>query len=189
MRIIVKPFLLLLLIAFGRSAFAQEKTNPVIYADFFAGLGASTSIVGNLTADVNYGHGNSLLTGRFGATTWIDLDPKDKDLFEAGLLYGRRSVKGGQAFSFSAGISANRYRFTYGNTGKPAYAFTELGFPFEVGIKWFKSEKKRFRVYGIPLTKPTSLGWSIGFKLSGNFSRYSYGAIGLDIGLGWHKPY
>jgi hypothetical protein len=62
--------------------------------------------------------------------------------------------------------------------------------PIELNFKWFKSKKKRYRIYGIiPVGEPTSFGRNFGFKLVGNISKNSFVGLGIVYGFGIHKKY
>ncbi len=186
--------------------FAQDtvKTNPIIFGEGYFGAALAGLSGYYLGANFNYQVKNSLLT--FRVSTIPDLDLKilspiiplpyfvdNGHADEYSLLYGLRKVKNGHSFSFSAGVSYN-YRLvsTYDNNNQFLYQnqHNYAGLPFELNIKWFKKDKSRYRIYYVfPVGKPTGFGRSFGLKLSGNVSKYSYLAIGLVGGLGYHKHY
>jgi hypothetical protein len=115
----------------------------------------------------------------------------NSSLDEVALLYGQRFINNGHAYSISLGASYNHFRI-YDKSTSARYDINSeyIGLPFEANIKWFKSVKKRFKIYGlIPVGKPTAFGGSIGFKFFGNISKQSYAGIGLSYGLGYHKVY
>ncbi|GAA4319670.1 hypothetical protein GCM10023149_18520 [Mucilaginibacter gynuensis] len=133
----------------------------------------------------------TLTTDRFGESIGVPLKSKNI-LAEIGLLYGKRLIKDGHAISFSAGVSYNHAQLgslqadDLYNTQYSNYP----GLPFEFNISWFKSHKKKYKIYWlIPVGRPTGFGGSLGFKLSGNVSKYSYVALGMVIGMGYHKHY
>lgn len=109
---------------------------------------------------------------------------------EVALLYGLRTIEENHAYSFSLGVSYSGYYQNYDKNVNNNINYDYVGVPFEANIKWFKEEKRRFRIYGlIPVGKPTAFGGAIGFKLFGNISRQTYAGIGLTYGLGFHKVY
>lgn len=180
------------------------KTNPIIFGEGYFGAALAGLSGYYLGASFNYQIKSSLLTFRVSTIPDIDLkiispiiplpyflDKGHTD--EYGFLYGLRKVKDGLSFSFSAGVSCN-YRLTteYDNNNQILYRnrYNYVGLPFEVNVKWFKKEKNRYRIYYVfPVGKPTGFGRSLGLKLSGNISKYSYLAIGIVGGLGYHKQY
>jgi hypothetical protein len=187
----------------GNNGFCQneEKKNPVIFFDEFigvafgnaGGLGAGFGL--NYQVNRNFFTARVLGTVRFGVDVLAPLVPLPfpyvkNSMGEAALLYGIRNIEKNKSYSFSLGVSYSGY---YRNDDK--YMDTEIkydyfGVPFEANFKWFKREKKPFRIYGLlPVGNPTSFGGSIGFKLFGNISKQSYAGIGLSYGLGFHKVY
>ena len=180
------------------------KTHPIIYggADIGAGLAGATGL--EIGLSLNYQLRRQLFTVRYvGIVNFsikaigspIPLFPGVQDngsLEETGALYGHRYVNGGHAFSFSAGLSkSTRIIKNKDNIQLPPRIEDHyVGVPFEFNMMWFKSNKRRYRVYGlIPVGKPTGFGSSIGFKLGGNISKYSYLSLGLTSSLGYHKQY
>jgi hypothetical protein len=185
----------------------QQKSNPIIYADFMIG-GASTANgeVNGLTFDfdVNYQINKDLLTFR---STYIAERNNDVGLAaififpsflggdsmnEYALLYGKRFIFNGSAISVSAGISSNLLKYTkVVNDDNIKFRKSYIAIPFEVNFNLFKSEKRRFRVlYGlIPVGKPTAFGRSFGVKLFGSLGKFNYFGFGLNFGLGFHKNY
>lgn len=198
--------LFLLAIAFisiENKAFSQTsgKQNPIIFFD--ESLGGAFGNAGGfaIVLGMNYQQNRSLFTlryvgtAKFGADVIAPLVPLPfinvkNSMGEVALLYGLRMVEGDKGYSFSLGASFSGFEQYYDKTGYNEKSYDYFGVPFEANIKWFKSEKKRFRIYGlIPVGKPTAFGGSIGFKLFGNISKQSYAGIGLSIGLGLHKVY
>ncbi|RYE24217.1 MAG: hypothetical protein EOP42_22480 [Sphingobacteriaceae bacterium] len=202
-----QAIIILCVIAFfiGR-IFAQDtvKTNPIIFGEGYLGgpiAGLSGLYAG---ASLNYQIKNSLLSLR--ASIIPDWDLRILSPFiplpyfidnghadEYSLLYGLRNIKNGHSFSFSTGVSYN-YRLvkTYDNDDRflDQTQHNYIGLPFELNVKWFKKEKKRYLIYYvIPVGKPTGFGRSFGLKLSGNLSKYSYLAFGIVGGIGYHKHY
>jgi hypothetical protein len=186
------------------AAFSQEKTNPIVFLDLNIGYvwGGSSGFINGTS--LNYQVKDNLFTIR--TTQLIDsnldvLSPYlplpvfevKETLMEYGLLYGKRYVYDNKSLSFSAGIALVE-RQLCSNVEGVSSDFLEktnsIGFPFEVNIKWFKSDKEKYRIYGIvPVGKATSFGNSFGFKLIGNISKTSYVGIELSFGLGFHKAY
>ncbi|WP_419803559.1 hypothetical protein [Mucilaginibacter sp.] len=185
--------------------FAQDsvKTNPIIFAELYFG-GAVAGLTGLETGgSLNYQFKNSLLTFRASNLSNLDINilapiipipiiTNRNYTNELDLLYGLRHIKSGYSVSFSVGVSYNYHvEKTYDNS----YNLTKksdsyAGLPFELNFKLFKKNKSRYRVYYVfPVGKPTGFGRSFGLKISGNASKYSYVAIGLVLGLGYHKHY
>ena len=198
--------LFLLAIAFmsvENRVFSQtsDKRNPIIFFD--ESLGGAFGNAGGLAIVIgmNYQVNRSLFTVRYVGTAKFGVDViaplvplpfiKIKNsMGEVAILYGIRMIEGDKGYSFSLGASYSGYEQYYDQTGYNERSYNYFGVPFEANIKWFKSEKKRFRIYGlIPVGKPTAFGGSIGFKLFGNISKQSYAGVGLSIGLGLHKVY
>lgn len=175
---------------------AGQKDNPVIFIEEF--IGGALGDAGGLGIgfEINYQANRNLFTARYIGTVKLGVDIIDplillpflnarSSMEEFALLYGKRFIEGGQAFSFSLGASYSRYE-QYDYEKSDDY----FSVPFEANIKWFKSERKRFKIYGlIPVGPSTGFGGSIGFKLFGNFSKHSYAGLGLTVGLGFHKVY
>lgn len=181
-----------------------KKDNPIVFAEFLLGLAGGSANGGTLGFTANYQENNNLYSFRYINQRDVDseypilsfvLFPfflNETKVDEFSLLYGRRTIKDGQSLSFSAGMSLNlNYNNISNNELESQNSNTFIGFPFELNIKWFKKEKKRFRAYYgiIPVGKPTSFGRSFGFKLYGNFGKLSYVGIGINYGFGWHKGY
>lgn len=108
---------------------------------------------------------------------------------EYAALYGWRFPNRGHSFSFSLGISHTSFseQLRDENNNRFSNSTNFVGLPFEINIKWFKKEKKRYRIYYIfPIGKPTAFGHSFGFKLFGNIAEYAYAGVGITYGFGWH---
>ncbi len=189
---------------------AVVKTNPIIFGEGY--IGAPIAGVSGIEygLGLNYQIKRSLITARITEFDHTKLDvvqiaflfgipisvPIVVDLGytrEYAALYGLRKIKEGHSFSFSFGVSANTQVIKYYDSNYNFQYQTQksyVGLPFELNVKWFKKNKERYRIYYlIPVGKPTGFGNSIGLKLSGNVSQYSYLAIGVDLGLGFHKHY
>jgi len=195
-------FSFLLLVSSG--LFSQEKekvsSNPIIYADITIGFSSVNTLNG--VGTINYQTKNNLFTYRFSElyhiktsyTIWALIFPfllippiKSK---EYAFLYGKRYEEDDFSYSFSGGVSYTKHTDNPSLSKPINFENSFWGFPFEVNVKWFKSKKERFRIYGlIPVGKPTGLGGSFGFKLLGNISKKSYIGIGLTFGLGYYKNY
>jgi hypothetical protein len=62
--------------------------------------------------------------------------------------------------------------------------------PLQINIRWFKSEKDIYRIYGlIPVGEPTGFGHSLGISLVANISKHSYVGLAVSFGLGFYKEY
>lgn len=197
-------FIAMLFFLFNESLFSQnvEKQNPIIFLDFNLGGFASQS-TGFLTgAELNYQLNQNLFSVAYVRRTEINISPlvigfvalpileNTENVDEIAVLYGRRLLKEGHSFSFSAGPSYNAYYYSAGAGNSSWERANEFGLSFEANVKWFKREKKRMRLYYvIPVGKPTSFGLNFGFRLSGNISKTSYLGISLVSGMGWHKNY
>ncbi|APZ45856.1 hypothetical protein BW723_05905 [Polaribacter reichenbachii] len=175
----------------------KVKQNPIVFGDFLLGY-TNGSIKGlGVGFDINYQNKNNLYT--FRAIHSINIKEVDFFIFipvsstysvinEYSLLYGKRYVNDDFSYHFSGGLSYASHENTIENSRT---SVDYVGFPMEVGVSWFKSKKKKFRVfYGlIPIGKPTGFGRSIGLKLYANIAKKSYVGLGLSFGLGWHKIY
>ena len=185
---------------------SSQKTNPILFADFGNGFGNDmTGKAGVLFyGSLNYEKNKNLITARYSQLNELGLDiipvgfivfplvTNDVTAKEIALMYGRRYTSNKFSFSFSGGISTNIYDQVLKSDGGNYYKQTTnyIGLPLEFSIRWFKSEKSPYTIYGlIPVGKPTALGNSIGFKLIGNISRHSYIGLGLNFGIGYHKEY
>ncbi len=180
------------------------KTNPIIFGEVFFGFAVAgvSGVHGGFS--LNYQIKKSLITLR---ATEIDdvkltvLAPiipipilvDQGNLHEYAALYGLRFIKEGKSISFSLGVSQNTRIIKYNDNNNNFQYQTQssyVGLPFELNVKWFKKNKERYRIYYVfPVGKPTSFGNSIGLKLSGNVSKNSYLALGINFGLGYHKHY
>jgi len=189
-------FLVLLFLPF--SLFSQNdsiKKTPILYGELTYGITRDFNdgvkfLVGG---EFNYQYKNHLFSFRYventEAKSFLIFVPivLNKSQEYAG-LYGKRWIEDGTSYSFSVGLSTNKYSVIENDEVISSYKY--FGVPYEANIKWFKSHKKRYRIYGLfPVGKPTSFGRSFGIKLVGNFSKRSYVGIGLVYGLGIHKQY
>lgn len=185
-----------------KSDSTQIKSNPIIY---FEGLfGYAGGEVSGLTIGgiLNFQSNKDLFTVRLQNQTKIDSDYlalfpfsalfSKVNIDEFSVLYGKRHIVDNKSYSFSLGLSSN-IKHTRIRENNVVFWDDEkyFGIPFEINIKWFKREKKRFRIlYGIvPVGKETGFGRSIGFKFYGNIAKTSYIGVGINVGLGWHKKY
>jgi hypothetical protein len=189
---------LLLLASF--SLFAQDslKTNPIIYADFeLTPLVAGQDNI-QVNFSVNYQLKNSLLTFRFLGLGNFDerfntavVPAIENNLFDPGLLYGYRAIRGGHSFSVSGGLSLDHW--VHNVTFQDQHTRTDswyMGVPFELNYIWFRAKKRRTRIYGlIPVGKPGGYGASIGFKVAGDVSQRSFISFGVVFGMGYYKHY
>lgn len=177
-----------------------QKTNPIIYFEVSAGIARLNS---NVTANVNFASifqkNKNLFTVRFSESSVINgrlfiffpIVVQETINSEFAFLYGRRWLQDNSSTSLSLGVSYNDFKDEFDlNADSYSINSTHIGFPFEANIKWFKSRKKRVRIYGLlPVGKPTGLGGAFGFKLSGNISSKSYVSLGLVYSFGFHKQY
>ena len=179
------------------------KTNPIVFAEMFGGFanGASRGWAGG--GSINYQYQNNLFTIRRltfdevryeGTFIIIPIFTNVAKTDDYALMYGRRSIDRNSSFSYSAGISIVKYRSldevnsTQNNLNHIEQSF--IGFPLECNVKWFKSKKEKYRIYGlIPVGRPTALGNSFGFKAFATISKRSFVGIALIFGIGYHKNY
>lgn len=178
-----------------------SKSNPIVFLETFLGYagGSSEGFVGNVS--INYQRNKDLLTFRITELTRHRYDgnvlifpvyTEVESINEYALLYGKRYVSDNFSYSFSGGASIiNRKYFSERVDNINYFNYQEgFGFPFEFSIKWFNSQKERYRIYCIvPVGKPTSFSRSIGFKLIGNVSKTTFVGLGISYGFGWHKKY
>ncbi|HZF64573.1 MAG TPA: hypothetical protein VEZ55_08815 [Chitinophagaceae bacterium] len=197
--------LLILIVSINLKAISQtgQKQNQILFAEGFVGhsWGSAGGFSGGV--ELNFQKNRSLFTLRYATAVKLRsgiLSPivplpyfeEKSELDEVSVLYGWRFIENARSFSFSLGFSHNSLRqLITDNNQKIIKASSYVGLPFEANIKWFKAEKKRFRIiYGLlPVGKPTAFGGSFGFKLFGNISTNSYGGASLVYGLGLHKKY
>jgi hypothetical protein len=177
-----------------------QKTNPIIYFEASAGVARLNS---DISTNVNftgiYQKNKDLLTFRFSESSVINgrliiffpIVVQETINSEFAFLYGRRWLQDNSSTSLSIGVSYNDFKDEFDlNIDSYSINSNHIGLPFEANIKWFKSRKKRIRIYGlVPVGKPTSLGGAFGFKLSGNISSKSYVSLGLVYSFGFHKQY
>jgi len=180
--------------------FGQDsaKTNPIIYADL--GFSAFVSVNDGLllSSDFNYQAGNNLFTLKVTGIGHMDIIYSDagSDVShiygEAALLYGRRWIRAGHSLNLSAGLALEGRTVYYSQLESTTIQThtNYIGFPFEAQVLWFKSRKRRSRIYGlIPYGKPTGFGNSVGINITGNISAHSFISFGLVFGLGYFKGY
>jgi hypothetical protein len=199
-----KIALCFLIILLSFQGFTQNdsirKTNPIIFADMNIGMARLDGEVAmNLTYRFNYQRNKNLYSLRYSGTAVLNtqyffivpLPTLETYNEEIGFLYGKRWIDDGQSTSISLGVSYNRFRAERDEiTDVFNIQSNHIGLPFEANIKWFKSRKKRVRIYGLlPVGRPTGLGGSFGFKLSGNISKKSYVSLGLTYSFGYHRTY
>ncbi|WP_395061798.1 hypothetical protein [Flavobacterium sp.] len=180
---------------------AQNKSNPIVFAEMVLGYsnGSSKGITGGAT--LNYQSKNNLFTYRYlelsenrkeGSFFFLPVYIEVENVREQALMYGKRIIEGTTSYSYSAGIAYVDREFLVDNTnGTLKYDSTQsIGFPFELNIKWFNSEKERYRIYELfPIGKPISFANSLGFKFYGDISKTTFVGLGITFGLGWHKNY
>jgi hypothetical protein len=208
----IKRILLLLLFTTG-AAIAQDslkvvkKDNPIFFYEGYVGFGGGKSAGYTIGATVNYQFFKTdLLTVRIATflsytTEAAYLAPiivfpvfeRSEQITEYGLLYGKRWIAGGTSFSISAGVSVINHEYLQKINDDYFYREQNLmGIPFEMNVKFFKSQKRRLRLYYgiIPVTKKrVAFGRSIGFKFAGNIGKANYTSLGISYGFGVHKKY
>jgi hypothetical protein len=186
----------------GVAALKQDtiiKSNPIIFAETFLGLSKGTAGGLGLGLEASYQFKSNLFSARYVGNVKIDNNGIISPVFplpdletrstseEFSILYGYRKISDGSAYSFSGGLSTNRYIFYL---DKPNQQNFYIGFPFEANFQLFKKEKSRLRIYGlIPVGKPTALGSGFSVKAFGNISRNSYAGIAISYGFGYYKKY
>lgn len=183
------------------NCWSQEKSNPILFAEYYFGPAFGDSGGFSNGASLNYQTRENLFTLRY--TNNVQLEGKFlfflfpafevvEQTDEFGVLYGRRKIYGNHSFSYSAGIAYVKHKefINLENDVRNFEVQDGVGVPFEMNIKWFNAEKKRYRIYCIvPVGKPTAFSRSIGFKLYGNISKNSFIGLGINYGFGWHKNY
>ncbi|HET8837565.1 MAG TPA: hypothetical protein VFM82_01060 [Flavobacteriaceae bacterium] len=183
-----------------------KKQTPILFAEFVLGYGGSFGEYSGFLygGSANFQFKKNLFTFRYtqnpqfkfnAAVAGMLVIPYIESKFkntEIALLYGRRFIKNGRSLSFSAGIGTNDFetKFLSENNHSVKNVSRHIGFSYELNIKWFKSRKKRYRIYMlVPVGKPTAFGRSFGFKLLGNISKHSYMGFAITYGFGWHRGY
>ena len=180
-----------------------DVTNPILFTEFYGGVagGSSGGFFGGL--NLNYQTKNNLYTARYTGvinprlTAVLFIIPAfitDETITEYAFLFGKRYIYNNHSLSYSGGVSIVNRRFLidYPNNLNLYESQNNIGFPFEVNIKWFKRAKKPYRIYYglIPIGKrKVGFGQSVGFKLVGNISKTYFVGVGLNMGVGWHKIY
>ncbi len=204
-------FTYLMIYLFSVSILAQDtisKKNPILFADLYTGLSTNILGLGGFGGvGLNYQLGSNLFTLRYSESSHTSvgtnifllgvfgalLPYQEIEKTEFALLYGQRWIKNSSSSSISVGLSYERYQLKdFLFLDKTSISSESvLGFPFEFNVKWFKSEKSKFRIlYGlVPVGNPTGYSGSFGLKLYGNISKYSEVGIGIVYGLGFHKEY
>ncbi|WP_445733801.1 hypothetical protein [Mariniflexile sp.] len=182
----------------------ELKSNPIIYLEGNFGYTGGNASGFTIGCQINYQNNKDLFTFRYQNQSNLKSDYvavafiafpyiySDFNIDEYSILYGKRYIDNNESYSFSIGVS-NNIKHSKIKENNIVYWQDEsyIGIPFEVTIKWFKANKKRFRAYYglIPIGKPTAFGRSFGFKLYGNVGKSSYIGAGLSLGYGWHKKY
>ncbi len=206
----MKKTIIILFTFFSVNIYSQKKTEnnePIIFGEFiFGGAGEINGKGGFLLgAELNYQFKSNLFSIRYlehiqlesdavflSPFTPIPIIREKNNQKEIGLLYGKRWIYDGSSLSVSGGVSLNNYsnQITDENNERITIKNNYIGLPIELNFKWFKSKKKRYRIYGIiPVGEPTSFGRNFGFKLVGNISKNSFVGLGIVYGFGIHKKY
>jgi hypothetical protein len=203
----LKKILFTIILITNLNAYSQEKNEPILFGEFI--FGGAGEINGNggflLGGELNYQRKTHLFSARYlehiqleseavflSPFTPIPIIREKINHQEIALLYGKRWIYNGSSLSISGGVSLNTYsnRITDENNEQIKIKESYIGIPLEVNFKWFKSRKKRYRIYGvIPVGKPTAFGRNFGFKLIGNISKNSFIGLGIVYGFGIHKNY
>ncbi len=168
-------------------------------------LGASGGNVSGFSsmASLNYQYKDHLFSIRrnsirvieddFGLLFWFlpfTLLDAQKKLTETAFLYGKRYIKDGFSYSFSAGISSIQARKLDANNVIVLNTKSMVGIPVEFNVRWFKSKKSTYKFLGlVPIGKPTGLGMSTGIKIFGTIANEAYVGIGINFGFGYYKKY
>lgn len=192
-----------------------ENSNPVVFAEIFAGLGGSgagMSFMWNGTINyqfrktdlMSFRYSQILVTKLGGTAIGYAGSPTlntEATIDEYALLYGKRWISNGTSFSISGGLSLSKrkseqYFEIINSIGIKGYQeiFSDdyVGFPVELSLKWFKARKSVFRAYYgiIPIGRTkVAFGRSVGLKISGNFGKTNYLGMGISYGFGLHKNY
>ncbi len=174
-----------------------KKTNPIIFLYLY--VGKSRSWFGGINVNYQFNK-NYFFTLRYNnifkydikvnSVFFLPLFPTlvaERQEYELGVLYGYRFIANDYSVSFATGLSYNQADFY--NLDLLTFRQRFIGVPFEVNLKSFSAVKKKFRLYFIPITKPTAFASSIGLKLIGNVSKRSFFGVALTYGLGYHKVY
>jgi hypothetical protein len=195
-----KPLLVLVFLC-HIAMFSQEKTNPIVFIEVFGGysVGSSKGLAGGI--DFNYQSRDNLFTFRYlglsdlryeGRFFFVPIYISVENIEELAVMYGKRTILDNHSFSYSAGIALvdRETLINYDGSIATYESQKSIGLPFELNVNWFKSKRKKYRIYGvIPIGKPTSFGNSFGFKIFGNVSKSTFVGVGISLGLGWYKNY
>ncbi|MES2410689.1 MAG: hypothetical protein V4535_04520 [Bacteroidota bacterium] len=209
----IKKILLLLMVLLLNNVSAQDslkvktKSNPIIFYEAYIGFGGASTSGWILGGTINYQFlKRDLLTARVSSflgyenniallapTIGFPVFNEKEQITDYGILYGKRWISSGFSCSVSGGVSYNVWKH-FEPAGDSHYKVEEhsFGFPFEVSLKFFKNQKRRFRVYYglIPIGRQkVGFGRSIGFKFVGNISKTTYTGFAISYGFGWHKKY
>jgi hypothetical protein len=186
------------------SAFSQQKTNPIVFFEFFAGYsgGSSQGLTGGY--NLNFQNKKDLFSLRFLGllnvkSDYIQTSPitvfpilkTEETINEIAILYGKRYIFDNKSLSVSIGIATlNREYLNFTDNTEFQRRDIYAGFPFEISLKWFNSNKERYRILGlIPVGQPIGFGQSIGLKIAGNISKTNFIGLSLSCGFGFHKSY
>lgn len=189
------------LLALNAEGQSSEGSNPVIFAEIFTGAGFGSAGGLGTGLELSFQNDRDLYSFRSLSTIKLSADIlhpffplpllQTKSTFvEFAGLYGWRFVEGATGYSFSLGLSYNIFESFDPAPAETSTTTHAVGVPFELNVKWFKSEKKRYRIlWFIPIGEPTAFGKSFGFKIFGNVSKRSLIGIAASYGLGTHKKY
>ncbi|RZJ55965.1 MAG: hypothetical protein EOO44_01280 [Flavobacterium sp.] len=172
----------------------NEKSNPIIYVDFFGGFSAMKHVGFSGGAELNYQSGKSLFSLRFvNATGYTRMDNllivvpyyyKSEENNEYSFLYGRRWLKENHSYSISTGISYNNFERAFRDPDENRFEYNSnfCGVPFEANYKWYYKKRRSNLVYNALIP-------SVGLKIFGNIGKYSYFGAGVSVGFGLSKYY
>lgn len=174
------------------------KSNKIIFVDIDFGYAYTNNHSFSSGISVNYQHQNDFYKVRFTQNYRLD-DAKFVAIFpvsgketiynEVSLMYGKRLIRNDLSYHFTMGISYNELLLR--DDFNVFFNDFFIGFPIEIGMHSFPSEKERFRIlYGlIPVGKPTSFARATSLKIKANIAKQSYIGISIGIGLGMYKKY
>lgn len=194
----IKKLLIIFILMLSNSIYAQEtnenqvkeKSNPIIYGEFFGGFVGMKHFGFAGGGELNYQYKKSLFTLRYSHETgYVKKDSvfafknvEDND--EYAVLYGRRWLRNSHSFSISAGISSNNLKLAHKDSDDTYYYQYKrfYGVPFEANFKWFKPKRKSNLILN-------AITPSVGLKVFGSISKNTFVGVGLILGLGLNKEY
>lgn len=167
-----------------------QKKSPIIYAEVFGGFSVMQNFGFAGGGELNYQYKKNLFTLRYSHETgYVKQDSvfafsnvEDND--EYAILYGRRWLTKSHSYSVSVGVNSNNLKFTTRDFEHNRYYQYKrfYGVPFEANFKWFNPKRRSNLIFN-------ALTPSVGVKVFGSISKYSYAGVGLVIGFGLPKNY